>query len=154
MIINPPSNDRINAMSLVTAQKLRQAGVNVDLQAMDIGAWASRRNNRNDPRTDRGGWHIFHTHGKMVSQGSPLSNPFVVATGHPTAAWGWMPPSGVSSTVTRPFGSAAEARPPAYGRTAAPAARATNHLFTAIGPHLREVARAPVAGDPAHGRDP
>ena len=25
----------------------------------------------------------------MPDQGSPLSNPFVVATGHPTAAWGW-----------------------------------------------------------------
>ncbi len=89
VIINPPSNDRINAMSLVTAQKLRQAGVNVDLQAMDIGAWASRRNNRNDPRSDRGGWHIFHTHGKMVSQGNPLSNSAAVTTCDGSNWVGW-----------------------------------------------------------------
>jgi len=89
VIINPPSNDRINAMSLVTAQKLRQAGVTVDLQAMDIGAWAARRNNRNDPRTDRGGWHIFHTHGKMVSQGSPLTNTAAVTTCDGSNWLGW-----------------------------------------------------------------
>jgi peptide/nickel transport system substrate-binding protein len=89
VLINPPSNDRINAMSLVTAQKLRQAGVNVDLQAMDIGAWASRRNNRNDPRTDRGGWNIFHTHGKMVSQGSPLSNSAAVTSCDGSNWVGW-----------------------------------------------------------------
>lgn len=89
VLINPPTNDRINAMSLVTAQKLRQAGVTVDVQAMDIGAWASRRNNRNDPRTDRGGWHIFHTHGKMVSQGNPLTNAAAVSTCDGSNWVGW-----------------------------------------------------------------
>jgi len=80
VIIDPPSNDRIHAMSLVTAQKLRQAGVTVDVQAMDIGAWASRRNERGDPKTTPNGWHIFHTHGKMISQGDPLANSAAVAT--------------------------------------------------------------------------
>jgi peptide/nickel transport system substrate-binding protein len=80
VIIDPPSNDRLHAMSLVTAQKLRQAGLNVDVQAMDLGAWASRRNVKNDPQTDPNGWHIFHTHGKMAAQGDPLSNTAAVAT--------------------------------------------------------------------------
>jgi len=80
VIIDPPSNDRLHAMSLVTAQKLRQAGINVDVQAMDLGAWASRRNVKNDPATDPNGWHIFHTHGKMASQGDPLSNTAAVVT--------------------------------------------------------------------------
>jgi peptide/nickel transport system substrate-binding protein len=80
VIIDPPSNDRIHAMSLVTAQKLRQAGLTVDVQAMDIGAWASRRNERGDPRTTPNGWHIFHTHGKVAAQGDPLANSAAVTT--------------------------------------------------------------------------
>ena len=80
IIIDPPSNDRLHAMSLVTAQKLRQAGITVDVQAMDLGAWASRRNVKNDPKSDANGWHIFHTHGKMASQGDPMSNSAAVST--------------------------------------------------------------------------
>jgi peptide/nickel transport system substrate-binding protein len=74
VILDPPTNDRIHAMSLVTAQRLRAAGVNVDLQAMDLGTWASRRATKAAPKDDPAGWNIFHTHGKLATQGDPLAN--------------------------------------------------------------------------------
>jgi peptide/nickel transport system substrate-binding protein len=79
VILDAPSQGSIHAMSLVTAQKLRQAGVTVDVQAMDLAAWAARRNERGDPKTTPNGWNIFHTAGKMISQGNPLANAGVVA---------------------------------------------------------------------------
>jgi peptide/nickel transport system substrate-binding protein len=74
VLIDPPGSDRLHAMTLVTAQRLREAGVNVDLQAMDLGTWASRRATKADPKDDPAGWHIFHTHGKMAAQGDPLAS--------------------------------------------------------------------------------
>lgn len=74
VIIDPPTNDRIHAMSLMTAQRLRDAGVNVDVQAMDLGTWASRRATKAAPKDDPAGWNIFHTHGKLAGQGDPLAN--------------------------------------------------------------------------------
>ena len=36
-----------------------------------------------------GGWNLAHTTNTVPDQGNPISNPFLVATGHPTAIWGW-----------------------------------------------------------------
>jgi peptide/nickel transport system substrate-binding protein len=36
-----------------------------------------------------GGWNIAHTTNTVPDQGNPLSNPFLVALGHPASAWGW-----------------------------------------------------------------
>ena len=48
-----------NAATLVTAQALREAGMNVELQAMDWATVTSRRAVKDAP--DKGGWNIFHT---------------------------------------------------------------------------------------------
>ena len=45
--------------TLVTAQLLRQIGVNVQVQAMDWSTLTSRRAERKAPQ--EGGWHLFHT---------------------------------------------------------------------------------------------
>jgi peptide/nickel transport system substrate-binding protein len=57
------------------------------MQAMDFQTFATRR--LNTKPVAEGGWNIAHTTNSVPDQGSPLSNPFLVATGHPTAAWGW-----------------------------------------------------------------
>ena len=49
----------LSALALVTAEKLRQIGMEVDLQAMDWSTLTSRRA-KQDPVSD-GGWNIFHT---------------------------------------------------------------------------------------------
>src|SRR3546814_7659018 len=48
-----------NAATLVTAQALRESGMNVELQAMDWATVTSRRAVKDAP--DKGGWNIFHT---------------------------------------------------------------------------------------------
>jgi peptide/nickel transport system substrate-binding protein len=77
----------IAALGNVTRQVLVDLGFKVDMQAMDFQTFATRR--LNTKSTAEGGWNIAHTTNSVPDQGSPLSNPFVVATGHPTAAWGW-----------------------------------------------------------------
>lgn len=59
VILQPTDEPVLAAVSLVTAQRLRQIGVNVDLQAMDWSTLASRRQSK-EP-IEKGGWNIFHT---------------------------------------------------------------------------------------------
>jgi peptide/nickel transport system substrate-binding protein len=77
----------IAALGNVSRQVLVDLGFKVDMQAMDFQTFATRR--LNTKSTAEGGWNIAHTTNSVPDQGSPLSNPFLVATGHPTAAWGW-----------------------------------------------------------------
>ena len=66
-----------NPSALLTAQWLRQAGVNVDLQAMDWGSVLTRRAVKKAPT--EGGWNIFTT----TSTGHAFDNP-VTLSGHAT----------------------------------------------------------------------
>ncbi len=77
----------IAALGNVTRQVLVDLGFKVDMQAMDFQTFATRR--LNIKPVSEGGWNIAHTTNSVPDQGNPLSNPFLVATGHPTAAWGW-----------------------------------------------------------------
>lgn len=77
----------IAALGNVTRQVLVDLGFKVDMQAMDFQTFATRR--LNTKSTTEGGWNIAHTTNSVPDQGNPLSNPFLVASGHPTAAWGW-----------------------------------------------------------------
>jgi peptide/nickel transport system substrate-binding protein len=75
-----------NAATLVTAQALREAGMNVELQAMDWATVTSRRAVKDAP--DKGGWHIFHT----WWIGGDIANPLThtgIGTGCEKAWFGW-----------------------------------------------------------------
>ncbi len=76
-----------NAATLVTAQNLRKAGFNVELQAMDWSTVTSRRAVR-EP-LDQNGWSIFHT----WWIGADIVNPVThtgLSTGCVEKAWfGW-----------------------------------------------------------------
>ncbi|MBL8671407.1 MAG: ABC transporter substrate-binding protein [Alphaproteobacteria bacterium] len=72
--------------SQVLAQELRQAGINVKLEAMDWSNVVQRRSNKAAP--DQGGWNIFIT----WSSGSAIGNPILLAAHAATGdkAWfGW-----------------------------------------------------------------
>src|SRR6185437_6779832 len=56
VIINPTDLPSIAPHGELTAALLKKLGMNVDLQAMESGAWAKRRTSR-EP-VDRGGWSI------------------------------------------------------------------------------------------------
>ncbi len=67
-----------NPISLLLGQWLRDAGVNVELAAMDWGSVLTRRANRNPP--GQGGWSIFtttttsHSLGDVIGSSSTLLN--------------------------------------------------------------------------------
>jgi len=87
IIMQPTDIPITNAASLVTAQLLREAGVNVQLEAMDWSTLTSRRAMREPP--GEGGWHIFHT----WWIGGDIANPIThtgLGTGGVERAWfGW-----------------------------------------------------------------
>ncbi len=61
-----------HAVAQVTAERLKEIGINVDLQMADWGAVVTRRGNKGDPYA--GGWHIFQTFSDGVTGYSPLTN--------------------------------------------------------------------------------
>lgn len=77
----------IAALGNVTRQVLVDLGFKVEMIPMDFQTFATRRLNTGP--VAQGGWNLAHTTNSVPDQGNPLSNPFLVATGHPTSAWGW-----------------------------------------------------------------
>jgi peptide/nickel transport system substrate-binding protein len=77
----------IAALGNVTRQVLVDLGFKVDMRAMDFQTFAMSRLNTGP--VDKGGWNIAHTTNTVPDQSNPMSNPFLVAAGSPTSAWGW-----------------------------------------------------------------
>lgn len=77
----------IAALGYVTRETLVKLGFKVKMVAMDFQTFATRRLNTGP--VEQGGWNLAHTTNSVPDQGNPLSNPFLVATGYPTSAWGW-----------------------------------------------------------------
>ncbi|MDJ0823288.1 MAG: ABC transporter substrate-binding protein [Paracoccaceae bacterium] len=85
VIMQPTDIPVLSAFSLVTAEKLRNAGFAVKLEAMDWATLTSRRALR-DP-VGEGGWNMFHT----WWIGADVIDPMAIAfSGNPDAGWfGW-----------------------------------------------------------------
>ncbi len=85
VIMQPTDIPLLSAFSLITAEKLRNAGFNVEVQAMDWSTLTSRRASR-EP-VDKGGWNIFHTWWIGADVSDPMSIAF---SGNPDKGWfGW-----------------------------------------------------------------
>ena len=85
VIMQPTDVPVLSAFSLITAEKLRNVGFEVDVQAMDWSTLVSRRAKR-DPVSD-GGWNMFHTWWIGADVIDPLANAF---SGNPEKGWfGW-----------------------------------------------------------------
>jgi peptide/nickel transport system substrate-binding protein len=86
VILDPTDVPVAHGQALVTAQALREIGMNVRLAAMDWATMTSRRAVRDAP--DEGGWNIFPTWWLAVDQLNPISN--IAVSGAGDAAWfGW-----------------------------------------------------------------
>jgi peptide/nickel transport system substrate-binding protein len=72
VIMQPTDLAVIAKLPVVAAQLLRQAGFNVDMQAMDWQTLVSRRA-RKDP-VSQGGWNIFCTIFASVDMANPIAN--------------------------------------------------------------------------------
>jgi len=85
VIMQPTDIPLLSAFSLVTAEKLRKIGMEVEVQAMDWATLTSRRAKR-DPVAD-GGWNMFHTWWIGADVIDPMSIAF---SGSPEKGWfGW-----------------------------------------------------------------
>jgi peptide/nickel transport system substrate-binding protein len=87
VVVAPTDAQGIRALSLVGTDQLRRAGINVDLQEMELGTAIRRRLNQTAP--DKGGWSVFFG---LVDRSIPNANPYgnyaIRADG--LAAWdGW-----------------------------------------------------------------
>lgn len=86
IMLDPTDNPILHAASLVTAQKMREIGINVEVQAMDWSTLTSRRAERKAP--SEGGWHFWHTSWTHPNLLLPVSHPGL--TGACEKAWfGW-----------------------------------------------------------------
>ena len=77
----------LNNASLVTAQVLRDIGMDVVVQAMDWSTLTSRR--AEDKAPADGGWNIFHTYSTGADVTSPIANIGVSGGGRESAWFGW-----------------------------------------------------------------
>ncbi|MDQ3458054.1 MAG: ABC transporter substrate-binding protein [Deinococcota bacterium] len=87
LILDPTDTPLAHGGALVTAQNLREIGVNVRLEAMDWATMTSRRAVKSPP--DEGGWSIFHSWWLGVDQLSPISNISISGGGEEGAWFGW-----------------------------------------------------------------
>jgi peptide/nickel transport system substrate-binding protein len=86
VVLQATNINYMNNVAQLTAQWLREAGVNVRLEASDWGGVVTRRANRNPP--DQGGWNIFTTSATGSAFGNPIALAGHSATGD-TAWFGW-----------------------------------------------------------------
>jgi peptide/nickel transport system substrate-binding protein len=67
-----------NTLTLMTADRLKKIGINVDLQLSDWGSVSARRAKKDPP--DQGGWNLFHTSANGAQLASPLVSPSTIMT--------------------------------------------------------------------------
>jgi peptide/nickel transport system substrate-binding protein len=86
VVINPTDFPAIHPQGVVTADMLKQIGMNVDLQEVDWGTVIQRRANQGP--VDKGGWSIFCTFGPSYGYSSPATSGIIRGQG--LSGWyGW-----------------------------------------------------------------
>ena len=87
VLMHPTDIPTLSAATQVTAQLLREAGINLEVQAMDWSTLTSRRAEKKAP--EEGGWHIFHTSWIAPDLINPVANIGVSGGGTEKAWFGW-----------------------------------------------------------------
>jgi peptide/nickel transport system substrate-binding protein len=87
VVVAPADLPAMQALSLVGADQLRRAGMNVDLQEVDAGTALRRRLSQQPP--EKGGWNaFFYLLDRSIPTTNPFGNPAIRADG--LSAWdGW-----------------------------------------------------------------
>ena len=89
VVMHPTDQTVIGAMTMVTANRLKEVGFNIDLQSTDWSSLISRRPIKESPDQNRGGWNIFHTWGFAGSLMEPLSSSFIASPCDGKNWFGW-----------------------------------------------------------------
>lgn len=87
ILMQPTDIPVLNNASLVTAQLLRDIGMDVEVQAMDWSTLTSRRAEKKPP--SEGGWNVFHTYSTGADVSSPIANIGISGGGVEKAWFGW-----------------------------------------------------------------
>ena len=90
IMLDPTDQALIHKAVLVVAQGLREAGGNVELQAMVWNTLLARRAVKDPPGTSPGGWNTFSTWGGGVIIGNPLANPWAASPCDGKNWFGWV----------------------------------------------------------------
>mgnify|MGYP003336005880 CR=1 FL=1 len=89
VVMNPTTDTQISAMAVMSASQLKAAGFNVDLQNMDWATLVQRRAVKDDPATNKSGWHVFYTWGSNSLSANPLTNNTVATQCDGKNWFGW-----------------------------------------------------------------
>jgi peptide/nickel transport system substrate-binding protein len=71
VVLAPTDVQEIRALSLAGVDQLRRAGMNVDLQEMEMGTAMRRRQSQGAP--DKGGWNAYFG---LIDRSLPNTNPY------------------------------------------------------------------------------
>ncbi len=89
VLMGPTDIAALNANAVITAQNLREAGVNVDLQLIDWGTVSTRQQKKDKPGPGSPGWNMYFTAAPGTMWHTPLTN-FALATPCDGKNWnGW-----------------------------------------------------------------
>jgi peptide/nickel transport system substrate-binding protein len=89
VILQPTDQQLIGTIASVMAQLLRDAGVNVKLEAMDWSTATSRRVKKDAPGPGSPGWNIFTTWWTGQPMASPITNAPLVTSCDEKNWFGW-----------------------------------------------------------------
>jgi peptide/nickel transport system substrate-binding protein len=89
VLLDPADQPDIHMIAQLTAETLRKAGVNVDLQTMDWSTVLTRRNTREAPSVNPAGWDLAFTLWGGFSLSSPLNNTPLVTSCDGKNLYGW-----------------------------------------------------------------
>jgi peptide/nickel transport system substrate-binding protein len=89
IVLHPTDQQLIGQNSLVIVEKLKEAGVNAKLEAMDWSTLTSRRTVQDAPGPGSRGWHIFPTWWTGIPMASPITNAPLVASCDRKNWFGW-----------------------------------------------------------------
>lgn len=87
VVLDPADVHYSHAPALMTAENLKKAGFNVDLQTMDFGTAIGKINNQ--APLDQGGWSLFHSYATTIDILTPAIATGLRAGGAKNAAYGW-----------------------------------------------------------------
>jgi len=89
VVLAPTDLPELLQFSTVLGQRLREIGVKVDQENMDFATLASRRANKDDPATSRGGWSLFTTWRPRMTANGPIINSFISTSCDGRNFYGW-----------------------------------------------------------------
>jgi peptide/nickel transport system substrate-binding protein len=89
VLLDPADQPEIHLIAQMTADALRRAGMNVDVQTMDWSTVLTRRNTREAPAVNPNGWDLAFTLWGGFSLSSPLNNTPLVTSCDGKNLYGW-----------------------------------------------------------------